>query len=755
MKKIISILSAMILSIGLVGGNVKVALADTQTQITIFHSNDVHGRFLNAFNTANPPVLTTIGAEYIASIKKSVPNSLLIDAGDSTQGLPFATISKGANVIRLMNAAGYDGMVLGNHEFDYGKDALLSNVALASFPVVSANAVQGNTPLLKGINGNNGENFIKTVNGVKVGFFGITTTETMYKTNPSNLGGVTFLDPIVVAQAQVNLLKSQGAKVIIALAHVGNDQSSDPTSEKIASSVNGIDIIIDGHSHTIENKVINNTLIAQTGSYNSNLGKLTIDIAADGKILTSESLITPAAAQTNFTPDPTVKALAKTISDSQKTLFTEVVGRTNTTLWGGTVNGISVGRISETNLGDLVADSMYDAAKMQIKGTVNENKPVIALQNGGGVRDSIIASDITAGQVTTVLPFGNILSLKEVNPQILFSVFENGVSKLAGVDSNGLLTGPDGRFPQIAGVRFEYNPNNAVNSRITKVVLLNEDGTDKTVLDKTDTTTKIVLASNDFEVSGGDGYTMLGALKNIGEGNALDVILANYIKKITAAGNGSFSYPLSQNRSKAVTGFNYVPYRATIIVKNGAGIIADKNVSYTIDNGSTLMTTTNENGEMYIDNLSPSNHAIRVFTKGTMADAYVNNIIGSGTTTKVTVTLMDTPAVAVINAIDKLPQTITLADKADVDAAKKLYDSLASMYKPLADSENANNLYAAQFLISKLSAPTDTNVAPETIDGQAKLVQTGYAVDTSLLIVLGLMMISSGAFIATRKKKTN
>lgn len=187
--------------------------AATGTQITIFHTNDMHGRLLDAtkVDSNKNTVLTQIGADYVAAIKESVPGSLLIDAGDATQGLPFSTVSKGADVINLMNAAGYDGMTLGNHEFDYGKTQLLSNAALAKFPVVSANTMDNGKPLLAGINGNNGEDFIKTVNGIKVGFFGITTQETVYKTNPSNLPGVTFSDTISTSQAEVTKLKGEGA----------------------------------------------------------------------------------------------------------------------------------------------------------------------------------------------------------------------------------------------------------------------------------------------------------------------------------------------------------------------------------------------------------------------------------------------------------------------------------------------------------------------------------------------------------------
>lgn len=636
-KRLSSILISLVMVLGIL--NVKfTAFAEensTSVQITIFHTNDMHGRLLNAFNNATPKVLTQIGADYVAAIKKSVPGSILIDAGDATQGLPFATISKGADVIKLMNAVGYDGMLLGNHEFDYGKDQAFANASLANFPVISANTKLNGKPFLEGVNGNNGQNFIKIVNGVKIGFFGITTEETVYKTNPSNLQGITFEDPIKTSQQQVDKLKSEGAKVIVGIMHIGNDSSSDPVSEDIAQKINGINVIIDGHSHTVENKVVNNTLIAQTGANSANLGRIDINIDSNGNISSTESLISAAQA-TTYAPDSTVSALLSQISSSQSAIFAKVVGHTDTTLWGGTVNGQSVGRLVETNLGDLVADAMADSAKLQVKGTEYDGLPVVSLENGGGIRDTIPAGDINQGQVTTVLPFGNILSLKEVTPNILYGVLENGVSKITGQDkTSGEIKGADGRFPQISGMRFEYNPLNEVGNRVTKIVLLNSDGTDKQVLDRNDKSTRIVLVSNDYEVGGGDGYTMLGSLKNIGEGNALDVVTAQYITKLTQNGGGSFSYASTQNRIKVISDFTYVPYTASITVKNGKDPLSNTVVFYSIDKGQAVTAKTDENGVLTISNVASGSHTISIVYNNTKTDVYINNIIGAAISTPV------------------------------------------------------------------------------------------------------------------------
>lgn len=721
---VLTIVLTMILSVLSIQSYALADVSQTSTEITIFHTNDMHGHLLDAFNTAKPPVLTQIGSDYVAAIKKSVPNSLLIDDGDATQGVPFATISKGADIIKLMNAAGYDGMVLGNHEFDYGKDQALANAKLASFPVVSANTMQNGQPFLAGVNGNNGEDFIKIVNGIKVGFFGITTQETVYKTNPSNLQGITFEDPIATSKSEVSKLKAEGANVIVGLMHIGNDPSSNPTSEDIAKAVDGINVIIDGHSHTIENKLVNNTLIAQTGSYSANLGRLDISVTKDGKVSAGESLISAASATTKYAPDQSVKDLATQINASQAPIFSQIVGRTNISFWAGTVNGQSVARLGETNLGDLVADAMADGAKSQVKGTEFASLPIVALENGGGVRDSIPVGNINQGQITTVLPFGNILSLKEVTPSLLYQTLENGVSKVLVPDtSTGIVTGADGRFPQISGMRFEYNPQNQVSSRISKIVLLNGDGSDKQVLDRNDTNTKIVLASNDYEVGGGDGYTMLGGLKNIGEGNALDVITSQYIAKLTAQNDGTFSYPAYQGRIKISSDFIYKPYIAAITVKNGSDLLSNAAVTYAIDNGNPVHTTTDANGILTIANVPSGPHNVSILYNDLAVDSYINDIIGANTAAKVIASLVTIdPAIPkeTSDRIAALPSNITLSDKEAVVSARASYDRLTLAQKSLVT--NYSKLTAAEAAIVNLTEIMKDKTAADAVTAKINAI---------------------------------
>ncbi|MDT8719010.1 5'-nucleotidase C-terminal domain-containing protein [Clostridium sp. 19966] len=775
LKKITKKLFIFLLFLSIAFGNTAfktTVFADTPAKsFTIFHTNDMHGHVLDAFNKSN--TLTQIGLDYVASVKSNTPNSLLIDAGDATQGVPFATLSKGSDVIKLMNSAGYDGMVLGNHEFDYGQNQTIANAKLANFPVISANVLQNGKAFLDGINSNNGMYFIKTINGIKVGFFGITTQETLYKTNPANIVGLTFADPISTSKSEVSKLKNEGAEIIVGIMHIGNDTSSSPVSTDIAKNVDGINIIIDGHSHSVENTVVNGTLIAQTGCYSANLGKIDVSIDASGKISSSETLMAPSDIQKNYTPNNTVQTLANSINASQASIYSQVVGHTDTTFWAGSVNGQSVARLGETNLGDLVADAMSYSAKSQVSNTDYSSLPIVALENGGGVRDVIPAGDINKGQIISVLPFGNILSLKEITPAILYQVIENGVSKITGQDkTTGLITGADGRFPQVSGMRFEYNPNSPVSSRVAKIVLLNKDGSDGKILDRNDNSTKIVLASNDFETSGGDGYTMLGSLKNIGEGNALDVITEDYIQSLTAKNGGSFSYPMYQGRCKAISDYSPVPYNSSITVKNGDTLLANASLLYSVDNSQAQEASTDSNGVLLINNLPSGAHSVRILFNSLTSENYINNLTGAGTASNTPVTaslaaadnnlIADKAAADTVTAkIKAIPENVTLADADLISSARKAYDALTSSQKIWIT--NYSKLTDAEAVIKNLlqnqinSNPENTTSSGETstkASNEITLPKTGSFIDEDILEAAGVSLILSGTILIIFKRRS-
>lgn len=521
--------------------------SESNDSIVIYHTNDMHGAVENLAN--------------VKTLKDNTKNSILIDAGDSTQGSSLATYTQGEAIIDIMNATGYDVATLGNHEFDFGSQKAVENMKKAKFTPVAANVVdnKGNL-LLNGINGN-GAYVIEEVNGKKIGIFGLTTEETYYKTNPKNLNGTEFKSVVETAKAQVELLKAEKVDAIVAVAHIGNDESSNPTSLDLAKAVPEIDLIIDGHSHTIIQQKIGDTTIAQTGTALKSLGKVTLTFENDDVSVKTELLDMETVVKENPANEE-VSKIYNTYNEKVQKELQKVIGNTKTDLYAFDEDGTRLCRIEETPMGDLIADSMVYSTKKLLENTEYKNLPVVALENGGGVRANIEAGDITLEDVFNVLPFGNIISVKAVTPNVLYDALENGVCKME-IDAEGNLTGLDGRFPQISGMRIEidptkpaFNPDEPETSkgeRVTAVYLVDENGKE-TLLDRNDTKTEIALASNDFVIAGGDGYTALSNLKHIAEGEVLDVVLADYVTYLTEKNGGSFEYKMPGNRTQVVTG---------------------------------------------------------------------------------------------------------------------------------------------------------------------------------------------------------
>lgn len=514
-----------------------------ETEINILHTNDIHADVENL--------------SYISQYKLETKNAIWLDAGDATQGQPIATYTKGKAVVEMLNAAELDVATLGNHEFDYGTEQLLQNVKDAKYSLVAANVrKEDGKPLLKrGLK--NGQYKIFRKNGFKIGVFGITTTETAYKTNPNNVKGIVFENEVERAQKVIDKLKKKNCDLIVCLAHVGNDIASKPTSLQMGEQLVGCDLIIDGHSHTeIQQTLSNGTIVVQTGTQLSKLGVVNVKFNDEGKVITPK-LLTEEEYQL-YGKDVRVIRVHNKYKEQLEPILNTVVGKTATDLVANELledgSSVRVCRQRETSMGDLVADSMVWYAKDALESTESKDLPVVAFANGGGVRANIAAGDITIGDVYNVLPFGNTLSVKVVTPDTIYKALEFAISGLA-LDENGKVTGLVGSYPQIAGMRFEmdltkaaYVEGTTAGERITAVYLQNEDGTE-TKIERTDANTQIAFVSNDFLIAGGDGFTMLTNLKHILEGNVLDEILADYISKLTEEAGGCFTYEMPGNRS--------------------------------------------------------------------------------------------------------------------------------------------------------------------------------------------------------------
>lgn len=248
-----------------------VTTAAMPEEIIIIHTNDTHGRVSEGkYDGMGLARIKT----YVNQLEAEGKSVLVMDAGDAFHGTTFATLEFGASVVEVFNEVGYDVLVPGNHDFNYGQDRLLELSAMGDFDIIAANVKKGEDDFLSPY-------VIKEVDGIKVGIFGIATPETTYKTHPDNVAGLTFEDPVTVSQAMVDELSAQ-TDVIVALVHLGNDNATmaEYKSETIAMNVSGIDVIIDGHSHqAYENGyLVNETMIASAGEYDKNIGVVTISI---------------------------------------------------------------------------------------------------------------------------------------------------------------------------------------------------------------------------------------------------------------------------------------------------------------------------------------------------------------------------------------------------------------------------------------------------------------------------------------------
>ena len=521
MRKFLSVLlaMAMVLSLTVTGFAIEDTAAatdaETKTEATmagktvILHTNDVHG--------------AVDGYAYIAQLKADYEAKgaevILVDAGDYSQGKTYVSVTKGADAVTMMNAAGYDVVTLGNHEFDYGYAQLKENMSKAKFKVVCADVFNENgTPIFDA-------NYTYTTkSGVKVGFFGMETPETQTKANPALIKGLTFAtgDAFTKAAAdQVAALKD--ADVVICLAHLGIDAESAPyRSTDLYAAVKGIDFIIDGHSHTVMTKGEKGEPIQSTGTAFANIGVIVIDNAT--KKIESNSLF---EIKEDTAKDATVAAAAKTIVDRVDAEYGVVFAKSEVTLNGAKApNG---NRDSETNNGDLITDAMIWKVMQNKEGLTVDADHVVAITNGGGIRAAIKPGDVTKKDINTVLPFGNTVAVIYVTGAELLEALEASTYSL-----------PIGGFPQVAGINFTlytgkaYDKNDATypNSTyygpksINRVVINSINGKEF----KADDTYAVV--TNNFVASGGDSYYAFAAASaQFDTGIPLDEAVMEYVTK--------------------------------------------------------------------------------------------------------------------------------------------------------------------------------------------------------------------------------
>jgi len=402
-------------------------------------------------------------ASVIHNVKAFHPNTLILFAGDLLSPSVMSNAFKGEQMVTALNRLGVDYATFGNHEFDFGVDVLKQRIKESHFVWLSANILDSATG--KPIEGSQADALV-TVDGVKIGIFGLAYD---FSSILSNASAVTFQDPVQTAQAEVSKLKGEGAQFIVALTHEARAQDCD-----LSAKVPGIDLIVGGHDHA--------------AMFNTQCGhapyvKATADWRDVWDLNVNFSLETPAITYqdipvTSQTPkDPGMQALVDRYVSQLDASFAEKLG-TSTVSLDAVESDV---RAKETNLGDFIADAMRSATHADV-----------AIMNGGGIRTdrSYPAGPVTKKDVYGILPFGNKLVALEAKGSVIKAALENGVSQREDLA---------GRFPQVSGVSFVVHPDQPVGQRVSDIRVNGQ------ALDENATYT---IATNDYMLGGGDGYTM-------------------------------------------------------------------------------------------------------------------------------------------------------------------------------------------------------------------------------------------------------
>ena len=548
-KKLLALLLALILALSVVPALADYPAAVFPTDYTgktvILHSNDVHGAIDGyAYIAWLRDWMTEHGAEDV----------LLVDAGDFSQGTIYVSTNKGEAAVDVMNAAGYDIVTLGNHEFDFGYEQLMNNLSKAEFTAICANVIVDATgePILPPSKVVEVETKVAPAEGaepvapLKIAFVGLETPETATKVHPGLIKDIhftTFNDLYTCAQAAVDAVREE-ADLVIGLFHLGVDAESAANGYRsidVYNKVTGLDFIIDGHSHTVMTAFENGELIQSTGTKFANIGVIVID--NETKTIENHFLVSTAG----MGKDEAIAAKAKEIMDKIDAEYGAPFAASEVLLNGDKAPG---NRTEETNLGDLITDAMVWSVVKE--GGIEQVEPnqVVGITNGGGIRAAVQPGDVSMKDINTVLPFGNTVAV----------VYVTGAELLEVLEASTFCT-PDavGGYPQTSGIVWTLDTTKEFDkgevytldgkessyfkpASIQRVTIQSING------EPFDPAAIYAVVTNNFCAAGGDTYNVFMRAYNEGSGFdtgiPMDQAVMEYISdvlegKITEAAYGA------------------------------------------------------------------------------------------------------------------------------------------------------------------------------------------------------------------------
>lgn len=463
--------------------------------LKIVFTNDIHGKIIGDENLENGKFIGYSKiASYISQTKSENKNTLIIDAGDAFHGDTVANLSQGKAVLNIMNQIGYDYFVPGNHDFNFGKEKLMELTKSGSFKTICSNLLKDGASMFA-------ENDIFEIDGVKIGVFGLTSPQLMTKSDIKNIEGLQITDPTDSAKKQVETLRNKGANFIILISHLGIlSPESNWRSYAVRNNVDGIDLIIDSHSHNVLSdfeQYEGRAIITSAGISGQNLGIVDIKIKDGNKEIKPRNL--SFSDFKNVSKNTEIEEIIRSETEKIKPILEQKIGYTNVYLNGDR----EVIRTKETNLGKITCEAV-----------LKETDADVVFLNAGAFRSSIKIGDIKMEDVLHVFSLGHYIVTKAVSGENIIKALELAAKQYPEMSA---------LFPQVAGITFEIVASNDGNE--VKNVFINNK--------KIDLSKDYILATNNFLAAGGDGFEILKTSQELKQFDSLDRIFANYVAEIS------------------------------------------------------------------------------------------------------------------------------------------------------------------------------------------------------------------------------
>ncbi|WP_099156638.1 5'-nucleotidase C-terminal domain-containing protein [Virgibacillus ndiopensis] len=463
-------------------------------QVQLLSMNDLHGKIDQQYelDPDGDGTSSTYGKmDYVAGAiearEQTNPNTLIVNAGDMIGGSsPVSGLLQDEPTVEIMEEIGFDVGTVGNHEFDEGTDELLRMInggehpeGLGTdgydgmdFPVLCANCVYKDT----------GDTFlppyyVEEVDGVDIGFVGVITQEAAGMVMPAGIQDIEFTNAADAVNESVAELKSQGVEAIVLLSHIPGEQDAGTVTGEVANLANEVDdevdVILSAHNHVVNDGIVDNKLIVQATEYGKAFADIDLEIdRTNGDIVKKEAEVV-FVDQAQVTPDPAVTAILDKYAEQIAPIMNEVIGYNATDLTGDYSND------GDHGLGNLLADGMKYAMDSDF-----------AMMNGGGIRDDLLAGEVTWGDLYNIQPFGNTLMMFEIKGADLYPIIEAQLSPIYGPDYS------------ISGFHYKWDPE---TSKVVDVTLPDGSPID---MDKTYTLT----VNNYMGTSTGEKYAPIGEL---------------------------------------------------------------------------------------------------------------------------------------------------------------------------------------------------------------------------------------------------